>query len=1068
MKPTTDPEAPVPETDKRGIIAMFATHRVAANMLMFLFILAGLWALKKLNTQIVPVFELDYVSINVVWSGASAEDVEESITIPIEQELSSLTEVKKMTSTSRQGSATIILELNEEANTDRVVDKVKQRVESIRNLPEQAERAVVQQIERYTPIANLLITGDHSLEELDHLARKFEDQLLDRGISKVNFVGLPTEEIAIEVSSEMLTQTGLSLGRIAQLVRENSRNIPAGTAAQDAVSKQVRSLSQQKRVLGFENLPIMTDSKGRLLRLGDIAHIERRPVEHEPYITWRGQPAIELILMRTDADDTLKMADIFNAWLDDTRPTLPEGVTLHPYNERYKHLRERIQLLVNNGAGGLLLVVCVLFLFLNVRVAFWVTVGIPVSFLATLAILYFVGGSINMISLFALIMALGIIVDDAIVVGEDTLTHKEMGESPEMSAIGGARRMLAPVVSSSLTTIAAFLPLTMVGGIMGKIMFELPTVIICMIIASVVECFLILPGHLLHSFRRARKAENPNSIHARFDRRFQAFREEKLRPLVEVAITYRGTVIVIGLCMFALALSLSISGLLKFTFFPTIDGNSIRASVEFHPGTPEKTVSDFIRHMEDSLETTNQQFGGDMVNISIGYHNRSYFNSGVGSGSEIAPERGAVIVDLVSGRRPVDNATFMKAWRQNVVIPPGVNKFKISQREMGPGGPPIAYRLVGNDIESLKAASEELQAALARFNGVTNIDDDLPYGKEQLIYELTPTGRQLGLSIESIGQQLRAAFDGTIAQIFYERDKEIEVKVSLPEAERDQLKTLETFPVVLSNGNTTPLNNVVDFRSRQGIEVLNHTNTRLNATVSADINESIANANEVREELAKNVFPALRQKYGIKLGLEGKAVDQQETLDDMKTGMIIGLTLIYIVLAWVFASYSWPLAVMSAIPLGLTGAILGHFIMGKQLSMFSLMGLFGLSGIVINDSIVLITFYSQLREKGQSVYEAITNAICARFRAVLLTSLTTIAGLLPILFETSLQAQFLIPMAISIVFGLAYGTFLILFFIPAMLVFLENARIRLGIKSHYESTESGRMQPAETGGQQAK
>lgn len=1032
---------------------MFATHRVASNLLMFLFILAGLWALKNLNTQIFPVFELDYISINVVWSGASAEDVEESITIPIEQELASLTEVKSMTSTSKQGSATIILELNDDAKTDRVLDKVKQRVDSIRNLPEQAERALVQQIERYTPIANLLITGDHSLEELDHLARKFEDQLLERGISKINFVGLPTEEVAIEVSSSMLSQTGLSLGQIAQLVRQNSQNIPAGTAAKDAVSKQVRSLSQQKDVMGFENLPLLTDSKGRLLRLGDIATVERRPIENEPYISWQGQPAIELILMRTEADDTLTMADIFNEWLDETRLTLPEGVTLHPYNERYKHLRERIQLLVTNGAGGLILVVATLFLFLNVRVAFWVTVGIPVSFLATLAIVYFVGGSINMISLFALIMALGIIVDDAIVVGEDTLTHKEMGESPASAAIGGAKRMFAPVFSSSLTTIAAFLPLTMVGGIMGKIMFELPTVIICMIVASVIECFLILPGHLLHSLKRDKK-DNPNSIHARFDRRFQAFRENRLRPLVNVAIKYRGTVIVLGFAMFALALSLAFSGFLKFTFFPTIDGNSIRASVEFHPGTPEKRVAQFIRHLEDSLEQTNQQFGGNMVNIAIGYHNRSYFGSGVGSGAEIAPERGAVIVDLVSGRRAVNNAAFMAAWRENVVIPPGVNKFKIGQREMGPGGPPIAYRLVGKDIESLKQASLELQDALSKFNGVSNIDDNLPYGKEQLIYELTPTGRKLGLTTESIGQQLRAAFDGAIAQIFHEKDKEIEVKVSLPKQEKDQLKTLETFPVVLSNGETTPLNNVVQFKSRQGIEVLNHTDGTLDTTVSADIDETLVNANEVRQELESNVFPRLKKVYGIKLGLEGRAVDQQETMDDMKTGMIVGLTLIYIVLAWVFASYSWPLAVMSAIPLGLTGAILGHFILGKHLSMFSMMGLFGLSGIVINDSIVLITFYSQLRQKGQDVYEAVTNAICARFRAVLLTSLTTIAGLLPILFETSLQAQFLIPMAISIVFGLAYGTFLILFFIPSMLVYLENGRRRLGIKSRFTETES--------------
>ncbi|MCG8312339.1 MAG: efflux RND transporter permease subunit [Pseudomonadales bacterium] len=1050
-KPPPPPQQSPPSA--KGIIATFASHRVAANLLMFLFILVGLWALKKLNTQFFPNFELDYITINVVWTGASAEDVEESITIPIEQELSSLTDVKRMTSSSRQGTATITLELFEGTETDQVLYKVKQRVESIRNLPEQAERAIIQQIERFTPIANVLITGTQSLQELDHLAHRFEEELLDLGISKITFVGLPTEEIAIEVSSSMLTQTGLSLGEIAQKVKQNSQNLPAGTAAKDAVSKQVRSLNQQKDILGFENLPLSTDKMGRLLRLGDIANVERRPQEDEPYITWKGQPGIEMILMRTESDDTLSMAKIFNQWLAETQKTLPPGVKLHPYNERYKQLRERINLLVTNGAGGLILVIATLFLFLNVRVAFWVTVGIPISFLATLAILHFVGGSINMISLFALIMALGIIVDDAIVVGEDTLTHKEMGEKSSMAAIGGAKRMFAPVLSSSLTTIAAFLPLALVGGIMGKIMFELPTVIICMIIASLVECFLILPGHLLHSLKRSKK-DNPNSIHARFDRHFQAFRDNRLRPLVKVAIKYRGTVIVLGVSFFALALSLAASGILKFNFFPTIDGNAIRASVEFHPGTPKSQVHQFVAHVEDALAKTDQQFGGNLVNISLVYHNRSFFTSGLSTEREVAAERGSIIVDLVSGHRPVNNDTFIKAWRKNITLPPGINKFKIMQREMGPGGPPIGYRLIGHDLKSLKQASLELQSALAKFEGITNIDDDLPFGKEQLIYELTPTGRRLGLTTESIGLQLRAAFDGVIAQIFHEQDKEIEVRVSLTANEKDQLKTLENFPVILPSGETTPLSNVVKFSSRQGIEVLRHTDTLLNTTVSADIDENIINANEVRDQIAAEVVPRLKKIYGVKLGLEGKAIDQKETMGDMRTGMLVGLVLIYIVLAWVFASYSWPLAVMCAIPLGLTGAILGHFFLGKDLSMFSMMGLFGLSGIVINDSIVLITFYGQLRAQGQDVYEAITNAICARFRAVLLTSLTTIAGLLPILFETSLQAQFLIPMAISIVFGLAYGTFLILFFIPGLLVYLENGKSRLGLKSRFAHQET--------------
>jgi len=343
----------------------------------------------------------------------------------------------------------------------------------------------------------------------------------------------------------------------------------------------------------------------------------------------------------------------------------------------------------------------------------------------------------------------------------------------------------------------------------------------------------------------------------------------------------------------------------------------------------------------------------------------------------------------------------------------------------------------------LKAASIELQAALMRYQGVSNIDDDLPWGKEQLIYRLTPTGRRLGLDTATIGHQLRAAFDGNLAQIFHQGDEEIEVRVTLPESERDSTQTLEHFPVALPNGASVPLSEIVTFESRQGIDKLNHTNGILNVTVSADLDDKTANANEIFSDLNRSLLPDLQRRYGVTLGLEGKAQDQQETLNDMKLGMMIGLSLIFIVLAWVFSSYLWPLAVMTAIPLGLTGSVLGHLIMGKDLSMFSVMGLFGLSGIVVNDSIVLITFFSQLRARGMKVNEAIVEAICARFRAVVLTSLTTVAGLLPILFETSIQAQFLIPMAISIVFGLIYGTFLILFFVPALITYLESAKRRI-------------------------
>ncbi len=1031
-------------SSSRSLIEIFTQHKVAANLLMFLFILCGLWGLKKLNTQFFPQFELDYVTVNVAWSGASAEDVERSVTLPIEQSLDSITQIKTLTSSSRSGTAIIVLELIEGSDIESIVNRVRQNIEVIRNLPADAERPLVQRVERFSSVAKVLITGPDHLDELSQLAKQFESELLQLGIKKVNFVGLPEEEIAIEVPSTAIYETGLSLRSIASNIRQNSQDLPAGTATRNEVSKQIRSLSQQRSIIGFENLPLTTDSQGRLLRVRDIATVSRRPQADQAYLTWNGQPAIEMTIMRTDAEDTLKIANTLNQWIESAQKTLPQGVTLHSYNERWKSLKERIQLLVTNGSGGLILVVATLFLFLRARVAFWVTVGIPTSFLATLAILYFIGGTINMISLFALIMALGIIVDDAIVVGEDTLTHVEMGESALSSAVGGAQRMLAPVISSSLTTIAAFLPLALVSGTMGKIIFDMPTVIICVIIASIIECFIILPGHLHHSLKK-QKPENPNSIRAKFEVRFNRFREEKVRPMVELAIQYRGTTITIGICAFILALSLSVTGHLRFTFFPTIEGNEIRANVEFHPGTSESKVSDFLSHLESTLSTLDAEYNNDMVNIGITFHRRSFFGSG--RRAEVANENGALIVDLKLHQRPISNAEFIRHWKERIVLPAGVSKFSINQRKLGPGGQALAFKLIGSDPLQLKQASLELQQEIRKFSGTSNIGDDLPFGQEQLIYSLTPTGRSLGLTTENMGRQIRSAFDGSIAQIFHEKDKEIEVRVSLPQAEKNQSLALEQFPIVTPTGQIVPLANVVHFESRQGLNQLNHTDKELNIVVGADVDESTGNANEISEALNKTFLPSLKARFSLTIDADGQAADQKETLDDMIIGVGLGLTLIYIILAWVFSSYSWPLAVMTAIPFGLTGAIFGHFLLGKDLSMFSLMGLFGLSGIVINDSIVLITFYGQLRKAGIDAHKAIIDAICARFRAVLLTTLTTVAGLLPILFETSLQAQFLIPMAISIVFGLAYGTFLILFFIPALLMMIEGGKRRLGILS---------------------
>lgn len=1026
---------------QQGMIALFASHRVAANLLMLLLVLSGLYGLRQLNTQFFPTFDIDIVTVEVTWSGASAEDVERSILLPVEQELRSVNGVDTLYATANQGRASFRVELEEGTDVDYALTEVRQKVDAIRaDLPSDSEEPLIQKVINYEGISDVILTSDRaSLDELRPLAYQLEQQLLDRGVRKIDFIGLPEQEIAIQVPPEQLQQLGLTLDQIAARIREQSRDLPAGTAARSEGARQIRSLGQQRDTEGFRQLPLLTDAQGRLIRVGDVAEVEQRPRDRSVLLSWHGQPAVLMQLKRTSADDTLEAAAILSDWLDEARPTLPEGVQLVAFNESWQLIRDRIQLLIKNGISGLILVILILFLFLNARVAFWVCIGIPVSFMTALAVLWGIGGSINMMSLFAFIMALGIIVDDAIVVGEDTLTHVQKGEPGLQAAIGGAKRMAAPVIASSLTTIAAFLPLLMVGGIIGSILIDIPTVVICVILASLLECLLILPGHLSHSLRSIHDLR-PSRVRLKLDAGFNHFREHQFRRFITLALHYRGATLALALGLLVTGVGLIAGGRLAFTFFPSVDANTLTANVKFVAGTDRVHVDRFLAHLDETLASTDEALGGELVKIRLRESGMANFPRSTAN-AFTGDTYGSLYVELVpADDRSVTNQRLISHWRELIQLPAGVEKFSIDMAQAGPPGKPIEVKLTGPDVATLKQASLALQDSLARYSGLSNVDDDLPWGSTQLIYSLTPSAQAAGLTLNALGGQLRAAFDGQKVQAFYAGRDEIEVRVMLPDQQRDQLGTLASLPIVLPNGQITPIGNVVNFEARPGLDSLQRIDGQLALNVSADLDEVVTNADEVIAKLQEEVLPELTSEFGVRASFEGKNRDQRETLADMKAGLLLALALIYIILAWVFGSWSWPVVVMLAIPLGLTGAIYGHFLTGQDLTVLSLFGLFGLSGIVINDSIVLVTFYKQLKEQGVAVREAIIEAACQRLRAVLLTSLTTIGGLMPILFETSLQARFLIPMATSIVFGLAYGTLLILVVIPAMLSLLEETK----------------------------
>ena len=1019
-----------------SLLERLAGHKVAANVLMLLAFVLGTIGITRMNVQFFPTFELDVISVRVVWTGASAEDVELGITAPLEERLKTVDGLKKMSSTSAQGVASITLELHEDTDALLALDQVRQRVDEFRNLPRDAETPEVSRVSRYEPIARLLVRGG-SVEELRPWVRRFESELLAAGIDRITLTGLPEERIAIEIPAAALETLGLSLVQVGDRVGQLARDFPAGIAGEADGAREIRGLEQRRSADAFAPLPVVSDTLG-VVRLGEIARLTREPRNNELALFERGDAVVEMQLQRSESGHSLKAARVLEGWLEKTRPTLPPSIHLEVFDEQWQLISERIELLVNNGLSGLVLVVAVLYFFLPGRVAFWVMVGVPTAFLATLALMYVLGGTLNMMSLFALIMALGIIVDDAIVVSEDADTHRHMGEGAAQAALGGARRMLWPVIASSLTTVAAFLPLMMVGGIIGNILGDIPFVMVAVITASLIECFLILPAHLRGALAGAAALEH-SALRARIDGGFARFRDGPFRRLVERALAWRGATVAFTFGLMVLAVGLIAGGRIGFVFFPTPEGQVIYANATFVAGTPRAHTEAFLGELERALFAAEAELGGDLVQTAVARLGGT-ISSGSGSSAR-GDQLAGIMVELVPpDTREVRNERFLAVWREKLPTVAGLELLTFTARQSGPPGRDINIRLTGDDADALKTAALELAETLKSIPGVSEPEDDMPYGREQLVYRLTPAGEALGLTTESLGRQLRAAFDGALAQLVQVGRDELEVRVMLPREERSRLDVFERINVSLPDGRFVPLATVASWESRRGFEALRHAQGRLAVEVSAAVDSHVSNANVVQAELERDTLPQLAHKYGFEFSFEGRSADQRETMADMKAGLVLGLGLIYLVLVWSFSSWSWPLVVMSAIPLGLAGAIFGHWLLGIDLTILSMFGLFGLAGIVVNNSIILVSLFKELQHKGAALQEALVGASCGRLRAVLLTSLTTVGGLTPLLFERSLQAQFLIPMAASIAFGLGFSVVLVLFFVPALLSMLESLR----------------------------
>ena len=1019
---------------KNDLIGTFAQHRVAANLLMIMMILAGVWALAKLNTQFFPNFALDRVTVRVVWTGAAAEDVEESITHPLERELRYLDGLKNLTSTSSNGIASLSLEFEEGTDIGQALDDVKQAVDQVRNLPTTAEKPEIVRVIRYDSIARVVISGPGDRVELRHLARRYERELLARGIARVDITGLPEEEIAIQLSTATLRELGLSLPQVAERIGEVSRDLPAGAVGRNDGARQLRSLDQRRDEAAFTTLPLKAGRDGALVTLGDVATIERRPRDGEVRLSFHGRPAVELRLQRTETADSLRSARILEDWLAETRPQLPAGVELTVFDESWRLISDRIFLLLKNGGSGLALVVAILFLFLNGRVATWVAVGIPVSFMATLGILYAVGGSINMISLFALIMALGIIVDDAIIMGESAYSEQELHGHSVQSVVAGVYKVATPATFGVLTTIVAFAPTLFVEGVFGAFPEACGTVVVLCLAFSLVESKWILPAHLAHS----RPTQNPllqsvNRLQQRCNEWLRQFVEYRYSPLMRLCIENRYSCLAFFVSLLILCSGLLAGGQVRTILAPEARGEFLKAELRLAHGTPEERTEQALTEVANALFEVEADYQRDTGSEEkLVEHIAAYGFEQV---------NGRISVELTKeDRRNITTREVEQRWRQKVGTIHGAEVLAISGDDEGEGwGPAIAFDLMHHDFNSLKAASDELEEALRHYAGLYDIRNGAGDTADEFHLDILPEAESLGLTRYALGMQVRHAFYGAEAQRVQRGVDEVKVMVRYPRADREMTSSLANMFIRTPEGDEVPFETVAKLDVTQGLLKTTHIDFQRASEVTAEADKERVEPAEVVKEIEEHVMPGLLQKYpGLSYGISGMADEERKLGVSLMVGFGLAILGIYALLAIPTRSYLQPLIIMGVIPFGFIGAVVGHWVTGYAFSMMSMIGVIALSGVVVNDSLLLVDYTNTAMSEGKDRYSAVTEATTRRFRAIMLTSVTTFMGLAPMLLERSVQAQDIIPMAISLAFGIVFATVITLLLVPCLYLMLDD------------------------------
>lgn len=1024
---------------RRGVIAWFAENHVAANLLMLLIIVAGLYSIATITKKAMPDIDLPVIQVRVAYPGASPADVESGIVVQVEKAVDDVDGITRVSSVASEGSATVNIEVDESWDINEVLNEVKVRVDSILTFPVDAEPPIVSRTVVRNDALRLEVFGDLDPVSQKELAQQIRDELLLLpNVTSVTLSGARAYEISIELPKDTLLKYGLSLDQVAQRIRLSSLDLPAGTLDTEGGEILVRTQALAYDYQDFERIVLLTTTDGTRLTLGDIATIRDGFEDSETYARFDGKPSISLNVQTTGNQNVLEVTDTVKGYVAERSQTLPPGIELAVWNDSSYILRDRLDLMTENMLQGALLVFVILALFLEVRLAFWVMVGIPICFLGAFAVMPLVGIDLNMLSLFGFIMVLGIVVDDAIIIGESAHDSMQKYGRGLDSVVHGALKVATPATFGVLTTIMAFIPLLMISGFAAAFTTSIGAVVILCLAFSLLESKLILPAHL------ARMGPDHKSgwlarVQAACNGAVDRFVQRCYLPWNRVCIRHRYTTLAGFLALLILTAGLMGGGFVRVVFLPEIQGDTIQASITMVEGSPEAQSQAILRKVEEAAQSLNGRY--EFRDSETGELSTQVVEHFLVVSSSVSSGSAAIALDKdVASQIDVDLMT--QQLLDYVGNMPGLKSLTFSAG-INIGGTPIAFQLVSDNPEQLTAAAIELEAKLRSYNGLINIRNEAVNNKDELRLSIKPQAEVMGLTLNDISSQVRNAFYGSQAQRMQRGDDEVRVMVRYPEQERVSIGDLENLMIRTADGDLVPFDTVAAFDMQPGYARIDRVEGERSVGLSADIIEALVEPGEVVRDLQDNFFPALFQRYpAVNYRSDGGTAEQASIVQDMIRGMLLAIFGIYALLAIPLRSYLQPLIIMSVIPFGVIGAVVGHWLIGIPLNFLSLLGIIALSGVVVNDSIVVVDFVNQARKDGVPMVEAVLNAGAARFRAIMLTSLTTFFGLVPILAETSMQAQFLIPMATSLAFGILFATAITLFLLPSLYIVLEDLKGR--------------------------